>query len=111
MTTTFSEPDGTTVVLRSNDVGKDQRVTDNGDGTSTITASGAGGFTLTGPVERPRNPGRSVFRLDVDTNGTPRDPSDDEVVEGSFEVVRESTGLNETSDDCFDYLVVTGRAD
>lgn len=109
-TITFTGSDGTTVTLRANEVGKDQRVVDNGDGTRTVMAFGAGGFTLAGPSTTLRNPGRSVFQLVVDTNGTPLDPSDDDVVEGSFEVVRESTGLNETSDDfCADYRAVTGR--
>ncbi len=110
--TTYTEPDGTTVTVTSNTVNKDQRVVDNGDGTFTVTAFGAGGFKLSGPAGTLRNPGRIVVRFDVDTGGTPRDPSDDVEVPGTFEVIRESTGLNETGDDfCSDYLVVTGRAD
>lgn len=110
--TTFTEPDGTTVTLKSNTVTKDQRIVDNGNGTFTITAFSAGGFRLAGPAGTVRDPGRIVFRFVVETNGTPQDPFDDEFVEGSFEVIRESTGLNETGEDlCSDYLVVTGRAD
>ncbi len=40
--TTYTEPDGTTVTVTSNTVNKDQRVVDNGDGTFTVTAFGAG---------------------------------------------------------------------
>lgn len=109
--TTFTEPNGTTVTLTSNTVSKDQRIVDNGDDTFTITAFGAGGFRLTGPAQTLRDPGRVVFRFDVDTNGTPQNPFDDEEIPGTFEVIRPSTGLNEAGDSfCSDYLVVTGRA-
>lgn len=107
---TFTELDGTTVTLTSTSVNKDQRIVDNGDGTFTITFAGAGGFRLIGPSETLRNPGRSVSQVIVKTYD-PQNPFDDEFVEGSFEVVRPSTGLTETGDDfCSDYLVVTGRA-
>ena len=82
--TTFTEPDGTTVTLTANNVSKDQRIVDNGDGTFTITAFGTGGFKLTGPTGTLRDPGRIVFRFDVLTNGTPQNPFDDKFVEGSL---------------------------
>lgn len=79
-------------------------IVDNGNDTITITvfAQGGlryydadGGFVL-------KDPGHVRFAFDVDLNGTPDDPSDDEFVPDSFRIVRSSTGNSDTShlDDC-----------
>ena len=59
---------------------KDQRVTDNGDGTLTILVLATGNSTLYGPDGKAiaRNPGQIRFEFLVDHGGTPTDPSDDE---------------------------------
>jgi hypothetical protein len=48
---------GTTSSIVWNEVDKDQRIVDNGDGTITVTARGAGGWTFIGPAATLRNPG------------------------------------------------------
>jgi hypothetical protein len=107
--TTFTEPDGTTVTIRSSGVNKDQRIVDNGDGTWTITAMGAGGFRVVGPNATLRDPGMLQFGVVIDPNGTPQDPDDDDVV-AELGVVRESTGLNELGESlCADYPLLTGE--
>ena len=79
---------------------KDHTITDNGDGTITITehAQGIvryydqfGNFVL-------KDPGALWFSFVLDYNGTPGDPSDDEEVPDSFQVVRPSTGNSDLSD-------------
>ena len=103
---------GTTVRIVFNTVDKDLHIVDNGDGTLTITALGAGNFKVIGPERTLRDPGRIVFQFTVDTNGTPQDPFDDpEPDPDSFTIIRDSTGLNELGPDfCSDYLMLTGRA-
>jgi hypothetical protein len=62
---------------------RDQRVTDNGDGTLTIRSAFAGSdqsYDTTGDVVQ-RTAGHSVFEVLVDHGGTPTDPSDDEFLE------------------------------
>ena len=51
ITTTFTEPDGTTVTVVSNNVDKDQRIEVDGD-ILTIAGLAAGGATMTGPEGR-----------------------------------------------------------
>jgi hypothetical protein len=79
---------------------KDQVITDNGDGTITITvfASGGSRFYDTDGNFVLKDPGEVRFAFDVDYNGTPGDPSDDVEVPGSFRVVRSSTGNSDLSD-------------
>ena len=78
---------------------KDQRVTDNGDGTLTILVLSTGNSTLYGPDGKAiaRNPGQIRFEFKVDHGGTPADPSDDEELEFLGEV-KSSTGR--TDDYC-----------
>ena len=74
---------------------RDHKITDNGDGTLTITAQGAGPrfyavdgerlFTDTGVVR---------YRVLIDHGGTPNDPEDDEFLE--FLGLDKLTGLRET---------------
>jgi hypothetical protein len=79
-----------------NGVDKDQRVTDNGDGTLTILVLVTGNETWYGPDGNVlfRNPGQVRFELLVDHGGTPSDPSDDEFLE-FLGVVKGSTGRND----------------
>jgi hypothetical protein len=88
---------------------RDAQVIDNGDGTLTIVVHRAGSdrwydtdgnFVLA-------DPGQTRFQFMVDDGGTPGDPSDDEEIEGSFEIVRESTGRNDTQDRDFCEDLVT----
>jgi hypothetical protein len=71
---------------------KDLRVTDNGDGTLTILLLGAGRTFVYGPDGTRLFLDAGTFRVSflVDHGGTPTDPSDDEEIEGSFEVVKEA---------------------
>jgi hypothetical protein len=70
----------------------------NGDGTLTILFRQTGNDTTYGPDGKAiaRNPGQVRFELLVDHNGTPLDPSDDEVV-AFLGFVKDSTGR--TDDD------------
>ena len=89
---------------------RDLRVTDNGDGTLTILQQAAGGFVVSGSHSQIvlRDPGMNRVEFRVDHAGTPTDPSDDEEIEGSFRVVKESTGRNDTGDFCEDLLLIAG---
>jgi hypothetical protein len=75
---------------------KDQRVTDNGDGTLTILILTTGNAVLYGEDGKviARNPGQVRFEILVDHGGTPTDPSDDEFIEFLGEV-KESTGRSD----------------
>jgi hypothetical protein len=79
---------------------RDHVITDNGDGTITITvfASGGSRFYDTDGNLVLKDPGQTRFAFDVDYSGTPSDPSDDVEVPGSFRVVRASTGNSDLSD-------------
>ena len=97
--TTNLETGGTyTQIFTANS--KDQTIVDNGDGTITITvfASGGSRFYDTDGNFVLKDPGAVRFAFDVDYNGTPSDPSDDEFIDGSFRVVRASTGNSDFSD-------------
>ncbi len=74
---------------------KDQRVTDNGDGTLTILILATGNAVLYDQNRKAiaRNPGQIRIELLVDDGGTPTDPSDDQVL--ASEVVRSSTGRSD----------------
>jgi hypothetical protein len=73
--------------------------TDNGDGTLTVLFLETGNevtYSSDGKVIA-RNPGQVRFEVLVDHNGTPTDPSDDQVI-AFLGIVKESTGL--TQDFC-----------
>jgi hypothetical protein len=90
---------------------KDQVIVDNGVGTITITvfASGGSRFYETEGNLVLKDPGEVLFAFDVDYNGTPSDPTDDEEIPDSFRVVRGSTGNSDFSDRdfCADLLEFT----
>jgi hypothetical protein len=75
---------------------KDQRVTDNGDGTLTVLVLTTGNAVLYGEDGKAiaRNPGQVRFEILIDHGGTPTDPSDDEFLE-FLGVVKESTGRSD----------------
>jgi hypothetical protein len=107
VTTVYTNLDnGNTVTEVVNGVDKDLRVTDNGDGTLTILVLSTGNAAVFGPDGKAlaRNPGQIRFAFDVDHGGTPTDPFDDEEIEGSFRMVKESTGR--TDDFCAAVLPV-----
>lgn len=79
---------------------RDHTITDNGDGTITITVFASGGsryYDTDGKLVL-KDPGQVRFAFDIDYNGTPGDPSDDTEVPDSFRVVRSSTGNSDFSD-------------
>ena len=84
---------------------KDQRVTDNGDGTLTVLVLATGNSVLYGPDGKAiaRNPGQIRYELLIDHGGTPSDPSDDEFLEFLGDV-KGSTGR--TDDYCVAALPV-----
>jgi hypothetical protein len=91
--------------------GKDHVITDNGDGTITILVIATGGsrwYDTDGNFVL-NDPGQVRFSFDVDYNGTPSDPEDDVEVPDSFQVVRDSTGRNDTvgRDFCADLVEFT----
>ena len=92
-------------------VSQDHVITDNGDGTITIMVNSTGGWRAYDQFGELvlKDPGNFRFSFDVDYGGTPGDPSDDTEVDDSFQVVRGSTGLNETEgrDFCADVLEFT----
>ncbi len=110
-TATFTNLDtGKTITNVYNFRDRDQLVTDNGDGTLTITASNSGvdkwygaDGTLLFVIA-----GNFTFQFMVDHGGTPEDPSDDEEIDGSFVVLKE-TGRDPTAgrDFCEDLLLFT----
>ena len=90
---------------------KDHVITDNGDGTITILVIGTGGsryYDTDGNFVL-NDPGQIRFSFDVDYNGTPSDPADDIEIPNSFQVVRDSTGRNDTAgrDFCADLVEFT----
>lgn len=106
----FREHDAGTTVTTNLDTGgtytnvfalntQDLKITDNGDGTITITEDAAGSsryydqfgnFVL-------KDPGTVRFAFDVNYNGTPGNPDDDLFVPGSFRIIRPSTGNSDLS--------------
>jgi hypothetical protein len=75
---------------------KDQRVTDNGDGTLTILVLTTGNSVLYGENGKviARNPGQVRFEVLIDHGGTLTDPSDDEFL-AFLGVVKDSTGRSD----------------
>ncbi len=98
-----------TEIFTSN--GRDLRITDNGDGTLTILAQGSGSdryYDTHGKLVL-NDPGQVRSRYLVDEMGTPDNRFDDEEIDGTFEIVRESTGRNDTQgrDFCADLVTFT----
>jgi len=89
---------------------RDQQVTDNGDGTLTITVASPGSGRWYGSDGRLLfvSAGTFWFQITVDHGGTPTDPSDDEEIEGSFVRVKEA-GMDQTAgrDFCEDLALFT----
>jgi hypothetical protein len=89
---------------------KDQRVTDNGDGTLTILVLVAGRSFAFGPdgTRLFLDAGTFRFQFLVDHGGTPTDPDDDVEIEGSFELVKEAgradTAGRDFCDDIHDFI-------
>jgi hypothetical protein len=106
--TTNLETGGTyTNVFTANS--KDQTIVDNGDVTITITVFASGGsrfYDQHGKLVL-KDPGEVRFAFDVDYNGTPGNPDDDEEVADSFRIVRASTGNSDFSDRDFCADLVT----
>jgi hypothetical protein len=77
---------------------KDQTIVDNGDDTITITVFAAGSSRYYDQYGKKvlMDTGQVQFAFDVDYNGTPSDPYDDEEIPGSFRVVRDTTGRHDT---------------
>jgi hypothetical protein len=75
---------------------KDQKVTDNGDGTLSVIVLATGNAVLydAGGKAIARNPGQIRYELLVDHGGTPSDPSDDGEAE-FVGIVKESTGRSD----------------
>ena len=96
-TTTFTNLDtGGTMIRRYAFHDRDLRVTDNGDGTLTILVLATGNAVLYGMDGKAiaRDPGQVRFELLVDHNGTPSDPTDDEIL-AFLGLVKESTGRSD----------------
>jgi hypothetical protein len=96
-TVVFTNPaTGARVTSIERTVSRDHVITDNGDGTFTITVLATGNATLSDSSGKAlaRNPGQVRFQILVDHNGTPTDPSDDEFVE-FLGIVFGSTGRND----------------
>jgi len=94
---------GESVTVTFNNVDKDLKVTDNGDGTLTVVQTHNGVTTVRASTGKLRLKDTGTLRIEllVDASGTPTDPSDDEVLEER--VVKEQTGLTlEGRDFCDD---------
>jgi len=99
---------GLTMTEVFNNIGKDLKVTDNGDGTLTVVIMNSGVHYVKGPdgkIER-MDPGTIRFERLLDHGGTPTDPSDDEELD--FRIVKEPTGPNELVDFCADIHELIG---
>jgi hypothetical protein len=95
-TTTFTNrANGKTVTIVGSGIGKDLRVTDNGDGTLTILNLRTGNEVYYGPDGNVigRNPGQIRLEILVDHSGTPTDPFDDVFL--AEELVFGSTGRSD----------------
>jgi hypothetical protein len=90
---------GNTITGTFKTVRRAMDATDNGDGTLTVVFLATGPSVTYGPDGKAiaRDPGQVRFELLIDHNGTPTDPSDDEVL-AFLGVVKESTGR--TDDFC-----------
>lgn len=97
---------GKTLTSVFNNLVKDLKVTDNGDGTLTLLVMATGSNKIYGPDGRLlfNDPGQVRFEVLIDHGGTPTDPSDDEFI--SERLVKGSTGRNdlEGRDFCADII-------
>jgi hypothetical protein len=86
---------GNTVVEHNRLINKDLHVTDNGDGTLTVTLLATGNSTISDASGKAigRNPGQVRIEFVVDHNGTPDFPPDDILL--SETVVKGSTGRSD----------------
>jgi len=110
-TTTYTNLDtGKTYRNVYNFTDRDQQVTDNGDGTLTITVATPGANKWYGSDGKLLFvvAGTFWFQIMVDHGGTPTDPSDDVEIEGSFVGVKD-VGRNGTAgrDFCEDLALFT----
>jgi hypothetical protein len=94
-----NEANGNAVTETFHSVQRAKQATDNGDGTFTVLFLQTGNDVTYGPDGKAiaRNPGQVRYELLIDGNGTPSDPSDDEVL-AFLGFVKESTGR--TDDFC-----------
>lgn len=104
---TWTNPaNGKTFTHVFNSVNKDLHITDNGDGTITVIAFGAGSdkYYANGELVL-RNPGQTRVEILVDLNGTPEFFDDDIVLDE--QIILGSTGRNDTEglDFCADMLL------
>jgi hypothetical protein len=101
---------GGTFTQRIADSGHDHTIVDNGDGTITVTTYAQGvirSYDQFGKLVL-KDPGSLWTSLVLDYNGTPGDPSDDTVIEGSQQVVRPATGKPRPDEDfCTDLVTYT----
>jgi hypothetical protein len=96
VTNTFTNVDNDNSVTEHNLVlNKDLSVTDNGDGTLTVTLLSTGNSTIYNSRGKAigRNPGQIRTEFVVDHAGTPTDPSDDVLI--SETLVKGSTGRSD----------------
>ena len=98
---------GKTLTSVFNNVSKDLKVTDNGDGTLTILGMATGSNKIYGPDGKLlfNDPGQIRFEFLIDHGGTPTDPSDDEFI-AELGLVKGSTGRNDLEglDFCADLI-------
>ena len=87
---------GKSITVVNRFIDKDLHVTDNGDGTLTITTLATGNSVVYGEDGKAiaGNPGQIRFQLIVDHAGTPSDP-DDDVFLTDLGIVKDSTGRND----------------
>jgi hypothetical protein len=92
--------------------GKDLKIVDNGDGTITITFKVVFRQLVYAPEGTLlfRTAGQFRTRETIDTNGTLTDPSDDEPVDGTFSIVKDFVGHDDTAgrDFCQDLVTFIG---
>jgi hypothetical protein len=98
---------GKSVVEVTSVSNKDQRVTDNGDGTFTIRTKIAGQFRTYGPDGKVilNEAGSTLYDLLIDNAGTAQDPSDDTVIDQTF--VRETGRHNSVGTFCAVFSAAT----
>jgi hypothetical protein len=89
--------------------GNDKNIVDNGDGTITLTGSNAGSTRFRDQNGKlvVKDSGTFRFTVVINTNGTPLDTSDDTFVEGSFQIVKDSTRVDSESNFCADLVMFT----
>jgi hypothetical protein len=105
---------GGTFTRKIADSGHDHTIVDNGDGTISVTVHAQGvirSYDQFGKLVL-KDPGSLWTSLVLDYNGTPGDPSDDTVIEGSMQVVRPPTGKPgpRDRDFCTDLVTYTSAA-